>query len=242
MFFPVAGETLGGRAKRVISQSQAYDPAHPTDAEYIENVMWRQAGVVFVTLNIPGGSNNDDDLWNTGAFGTVRSAPQIQEVANRTAADLRWLDAAFALAKNSGARGVVIMEQADMWDLDGTALAAGHILGYKPFIDRIAALTTDFAQPVLLINGDSHKYRSDNPLVNDSPCVTETGIGTATAACSDDAYDNQPAAAGVSNFHRLVVHGSTFPLQYTRLTVNPEANNAASATAFGPFSWERVVP
>jgi hypothetical protein len=46
----------------------------------------------------------------------------------------------------------------------------------------------------------------------------------------------------VANFHRLTVHGSTFPLEYTRLRVNPRADAAASASAFGPFSWERVIP
>jgi hypothetical protein len=241
LFFPVAGETLGGRHKRVISQAQAFDPAHPADAEYVENVMWVQSNVVFVTLNIPGGSNNDDDQWNTGAFGTTRSAPQIQEVAQRSAADLRWLEAAFAMAKAYGAKGVVITEQADMWDLDGNVPA--HIANYEPFIARIAALSTDFGKPVLLINGDSHKYRSDNPLTDNAPCVIETGVGAATAPCADDNYDTHPYyAAGVPNFHRLVVHGSTFPLQYTRLTVNPRANHPASDTAFGPFSWERVIP
>jgi hypothetical protein len=169
MFFPRAGETLGGREKHVTSQAQAFDPAHPADAEYVENVMWEQERIVFVTLNIPGGSNNDDDLWNAAAFGTVRSAPQIQEVANRTAADLRWLDAAFARAKASGAKAVVIMEQADMWDLDGTGPSLAHIANYEPFIAAIAANTTSFGKPVLLINGDSHHYRSDNPLLNDAP-------------------------------------------------------------------------
>jgi hypothetical protein len=46
----------------------------------------------------------------------------------------------------------------------------------------------------------------------------------------------------VPNFHRLVIHGSTFPLEYTRLTIDPRANYAATATTFGPFSWERVIP
>jgi hypothetical protein len=90
--------------------------------EYVENVSWMQAGVMFVTVSIPGGSNNDDDLWNTGAFGAARSGPQIHEAAQRTAADLHWLDAAFAQAQALGARAVVIAEQADMWDLDGTGL------------------------------------------------------------------------------------------------------------------------
>ncbi len=87
--------------------------------------MWEESGVMFVTLNIPGGSNNDDDLWNTGAFGAfvapAKSAPQLQEIAQRTAADLRWLEAAFVLAKAHGDVAVQITEQADMWDLDGTA-------------------------------------------------------------------------------------------------------------------------
>ena len=243
MFFPKAGETLGGREKHVISQAQAFDPAHPADAEYIENVMWEQANVLFVTLNIPGGSNNDDDLWNAGAFGTVRSAAQIQEVAQRTAADLRWLDAAFALAKAHGDKGILLMEQADMWDLDGTGPSLAHIANYEPFIARLATLTRQFAKPVLLVNGDSHHYRSDNPLLDNSACVVETGVGTQTAACTDDDYDTHPYYAdGVSNFHRLTVHGSTFPLEYTRLTVNPRADSATTSSSFGPFSWERVIP
>lgn len=247
IFFPEAGVTLGGRRKRVISQAEAFDPAHPADGEYVENVMWEKAQVVFVTVNIPGGSNNGDDTWSTGAFGSAfgttgntKSGPQLQEIAQRTAADLRWLDAAFAKAKSRGAKGVVIVEQADMWDLDGKPRS--HIANYLPFIQKIAALSRDFNGSVLLINGDSHTYRSDNPLRNDAPCAIETDVGTATAACTDDGFDNQDYAGSVANFHRLVVHGSTFPLQYTRLTVNPRANFPATATTFGPFSWERVIP
>lgn len=242
IFFAEPGVTLG-RSKRVTSQAEAYDPAHRADAEYVENVMWSQSQVWFVTLNIPGGSNNDDDIWNPAAFGSVKSAPQIQEAAQRTAADLRWLDAAFAQANAAGAKAVVIVEQADMWDLDGTGPSLAHIANYEPFIAKIAALTKAFGKPVLLVNGDSHRYRSDNPLQDNAPCVTEAGVGTGVVACSDDDYDNHPYyAGGVPNFHRIVVHGSTLPLEYTRLNINPRANNATTATSFGPFSWERVVP
>src|SRR4029079_4456893 len=115
---------------------------------------------------------------NPAAFGATKSATQIQEVAQRTGADLRWLDAAFARAKAHGARAVVIMEQADMWDLDGTGPSLAHIANYEPFIASIASHTGDFGSPVLLINGDSHHYRSDDPLLDNAPCVTETGVGT----------------------------------------------------------------
>jgi hypothetical protein len=246
IFFPETGRTLGGRSKHVTSQAQAYDPAHPSDAEYVENVMWEQSQVLFVTANVPGGSNNDDDTWNTGAFGSAfgstgktKSAPQLQEIAQRTAADLRWLDAAFARAEAHGVKAVVIIEQADMWDLDGTLPADNHLAKYEPLIARIAAKTQAFGKPVLLLNGDSHKYRSDNPLKAKQPCVVESGAGT--VACADDNWDTH-ATYDVGNFHRLVVHGSTFPLEYLRLTVNTRANSAASETRFGPFSWERVIP
>lgn len=237
MFFANAGKTLGNLSKQVISQSQAYNHDYPSDAEYVENVMWEQSGVLFVTLNIPGGSNNDDDTW----FGAAtKTGEQNQEVAQRTAADLRWLDAAFEKAQKDGAKAVVIVEQADMWDLDGTTLEAGHIANYKPFIDKIAASSLAFAKPVLLINGDSHQYRSDNPLLDNAACFIESAA--ADTACGNDAYDNQAHGYNVPNFHRLVVHGAYFPLEYLRLTVDPRANYAASDKAFGPFAWERVAP
>jgi hypothetical protein len=185
-------------------------------------------------LNIPGGSNNDDDKW----YGADKSGAQIQEVAQRTAADLRWLDAAFAKAWSRGDKAIVIMEQADMWDLDGKA--GSHITGYEVFIDKIADKAKAFAYPVLLINGDSHNYRSDNPLKAGQPCVIESGA--AVDQCSDDAWKNHELKGyDVPNFHRVVVHGSTFPLEYVRMTVDPRADNKPSDNAFGPFSWERVI-
>lgn len=246
MFFAEPGRTLGGGRKRVTSQAQAYDPAFPSDAEYVENVMWEQSQVLFVTINVPGGSNNGNDTWNAGAFGSAfaatgntKSATQLQDIAQRTAADLRWLDAAFARAQAHGAKAIVIVDQADMWDLDGTLPADNHLARYEPVIAKMAANAQAFGKPVLLFNGDSHHYRSDNPLKQSQPCVTESGA--ASVACSEDDWATHPSY-DVSNFHRVVVHGSTFPLEYLRLKIDPRTNHTASATSFGPFSWERVIP
>jgi len=63
IFFAEPGYALGGRHKRVLSQSEVFDPESPTDVQFVENVMWDQSKVLFVTLNIPGGSNNDADPW-----------------------------------------------------------------------------------------------------------------------------------------------------------------------------------
>jgi len=116
LFFAQPGHTLGSGTLNVVSQATAYDPDHPADAQYVENVMWSQRDVVFVTINVPGGSNNDADVW----YGAPSaSQAQVGEQASRTGADIRWLDAAFARAAEQHAKGVVIATQADMWDLDG---------------------------------------------------------------------------------------------------------------------------
>ena len=237
IFFAAPGKALGGGSMTVHTQAQEFDQANPSDKQYAENVWWEKSRVMFVTLNLPGGSNIDTDPW----YGAPSmNAKQAQEVADRTAADLRWLDTAFKRANDASDSAVVIMLQADMWDLDGKT--ASHIAQYKQFIDRIAANTKTFGKPVLLINGDSHVYRSDNPLKAGSPCVMETGQGVQTAACTDDAYANQPNGYDVANFHRIVVHGSTSPLEWLKLAVDPSANAANGASAFGPFSWTRVQP
>jgi hypothetical protein len=217
IFFPTAGQSLGATRRQVVSQAQAFDPTHPSDAAFVENVMWEQSKVLFVTINLPGGSNNDTDVW----YGApVATAAQTQEVTDRTGADLRWLDAAFAQAQADGAVAVVIGAQADVWDPEK---GAAHQAGYEWFVQSIASHTTAFGKPVIMFNGDSHVYLSHNPLSPADPL-----------AALHPGYD-------VPNFHRVVVHGSTFPLEWLRLTIDPAASAPNGPDAFGPFSWSRVI-
>jgi hypothetical protein len=123
------------------------------------------------------------------------------------------------------------MTQADMWDLDGKD--ASHLTNYESLVSSLATHTSSYGKPVLLLNGDSHVYRSDNPLQQSSPCTGDAGV------CSYDAWDSHPSY-NVANFHRIVVHGSTVPLEYLRLTAN-EKNQPTTASSFGPFSWQRVT-
>jgi hypothetical protein len=216
IFFSQPGVSLGGRKKRLLTQSQNFDPAFPSDSKFVENVMWEQSKVVFVAINLPGGSNNDIDTW----YGTPsETAAQTQERVERTGADLRWLAAAFAQAIADGAHGVIIEAQADMWDPEK---GAAHQTGYEPFVSTVAQLTLAFGGPVLMLNGDSHVYQSGNPL-------------------GDPQNPIHPGYT-VPNFHRIVVHGSTFPLEWLKITIDPKANAPHSADAFGPFAWQRIIP
>jgi hypothetical protein len=219
IFFANPGYSLGGRKKELFSQAQYFDQTnHPNDGKYVENVLWIQSKIVFVTINLPGGSNNDQDIW----YGTPTiTVAQSNEIAERTGADLRWLDQAFAIAQGDpDIRGVVIVAQADMWDPEK---GVAHQAGYEPFVQSVAQHTTAFGKPVLMLNGDSHVYLSDNPLALADPLNY-----------MHPGYD-------VPNFHRIVVHGSTFPLEWMRLIVDPRANAPQGSESFGPFRWERVV-
>jgi hypothetical protein len=245
LFFPVPGEAIGGD-KTVVSQAQAFDPDHPTDAEYVENVMWEQANILFVSVNIPGGANNDAGPW----YGDPETGEQIQERLQRTAADIRWLEAAFAAAVDEHVGAVVILTQADMWDIDGNNPDGSTLTNYDSIITTIATNTADFGKPVLLFNGDSHDYRSDNPLVNSggAGCLIEDGIGVQpclSAGLDDaDAWATHPALSdlNVPNFHRLTVHGSVFPLEYLRVSIDTKHQPAPGPNSFGPLSWERIQP
>jgi hypothetical protein len=227
IFFAQPGATLGSGSLSTLSQATAYDPAHPEDAQYAENVIWKRKGFLFVTLNIPGGSNDDTDPWYGAPSMSTEQATESQQ---RTAADLRWLDRAFQIASAEDAQGVVVVQQADMWDLDGKAPA--HLAGYEPLVQSLAEHTVDFGRPVLTLEGDSHIYRSDNPLERGAPCTGDQGV------CAYDDWNSHPFY-DVPNFHRVVVHGSTVPLEFLKLTITPGGHAQTTATSFGPFTWSR---
>lgn len=252
IFFAKPGQTLS-QAMRVSSQAKAFDARHPDDKAYVENVMWEKSGVLFVSVNIPGSSNNGTDPW----YGAPSmSAAQQQEVAQRSGATLRWIDAAFKHAMTKGNRALVILTQADMWDIDSADIGAAHLSGFRPYIDHIADNTKAYAKPVLSLSGDSHIYRSDNPLAPGASCVIEPATGQPAVACTDsqarvslskganpaDPYLTQPHGYNLPNFHRIVVHGETQPMEWLKLRIDPTAHAASGPNAFGPFSWTRVQP
>jgi len=214
LFFPAPGYTIGGVQKEVESQAMEYDTEYPADAQFVENVMWKDSNVVFVTLNVPG-SNNDGLPWSGGTgHPFLNEAARQQEVAERNAADLRWLDHAFKKAKNSAA--VVIAIQADMWDLAATVPGGDGLDGYDAFVQALADHAVDFGRPVLLLNGDSHLYEADQPLADPT---SATGVIHHTQA--------------VPNLTRITVQGSTnTPNEWLKLTIDPNSPNV--------FTWQNV--
>jgi hypothetical protein len=213
LFFSRPGVTLGLEEMAVTSQALAFDPAHPEDAQFVENVLWQAGKVLFVTLNVPG-SNNDTLPWTNG-FGNA--AAQANEVAARDAANARWLDAAFASAARHNARAIVIMQQADMFDPAALVPGGDGLSAYTSHVRHLAELSLAFGGPVLLLNGDSHLYQADKPLADPA---SDTGRIHGTPA--------------VPNLSRITVQGSTnAPAEWLRLTIDPNNRSA-------PFSFVNV--
>lgn len=210
LFFAKPGKSLGGTEKRVLSQAEAFDAEHPSDAQFVENVMWMDSRVVFVTINMPG-SNNDTLPWS-GSF--ANPVAQAKEVTERTQADIRWLKAAFEVAEQYHAQAVVIALQADMFDPAAVAPGGDGLNAYSEFVNLMADASVNFNHPVLLLNGDSHLYGFDYPLADPN---SSTGMIHKTRA--------------VPNLQRITVQGSTNgPAEWLRLTIDPRHKPTFSFT------------
>jgi hypothetical protein len=137
------------------------------DAPYVENRRWDYNGVTYVTLNVQGSCNNLCDV-----------NPDPAEFADRNAANIVWLRAAFAHAVERGSAGLMIVAQANPgWDgTDGTRTQTRNPKtlvatdnqpdGYASYLQALREEVISFAKPVAYVHGDSHYFRVDRPLVD----------------------------------------------------------------------------
>jgi hypothetical protein len=126
---------------------------------YCEHLRWEAGGWVFVALNVPGHDNN----------------LRHPEAAPRMKAVFAWLDEAAALAAN--ARGLVVLMQANPF------LTVPRD-GFAPLRQRLEDLGSRYPRRIILIHGDTHLSRDDEPLpgvrrieVWGSPFVDWTRVG-----------------------------------------------------------------
>ena len=113
-----------------------------------ENLLWQVEGVVFVTLNVPGSDHG-------------RRAP-IDEAEHRAREDAnrRWLDHALKIAAASQARCLAIAVHAN--PEFGRGLVVTRPLGEDPYAGfrrELARLLERFSGHVLLMHGDTHRFR-----------------------------------------------------------------------------------
>jgi hypothetical protein len=147
-----AGEqSLGQRPLPLLRQST--DPAF---ARYRENVRWEAGGALFVALNLPGSDNN--------FHGVPGQTGPVPEFVARSAANQAWLAQAFAHAHEKRLAGVLILIQANPGF--ETARAGLFQPGYDAFLALLRQEAARFAGPVVLVHGDTHRQRIDQPLTD----------------------------------------------------------------------------
>ena len=133
---------------------------------YSENVRWTYGPVVFVGLNVQG---SNDNYPYAGVDGETRSQDQIDQQRSeelaRKAANIHWLDESFNYAKQVGAKGVMVIWQADPNFNNEQHLANTQSWdAYPEYVDALQKDTIAFGGQVALVHGDSHYFKLDKPL------------------------------------------------------------------------------
>lgn len=148
--FFTPGSSLGAKPMPVHNQSMGSSPF----ARYVENVRWQHQGVMFATLHIVGSNNNLES----------RDIAANREFFERDAANVAWIHGTFEQARLQQASAVVFAFQADVlenktpWDdFPGWS-------GFRTSIGQtLLPMANSWGKPVLVVHGDSHQFRIDQP-------------------------------------------------------------------------------
>lgn len=180
MFF-AQPRSHGIRRMPVRRQSDVY-----VNSPYPENLRWIKNGVVFASVHVVGSNNNLPPPPNLGT-----EKVRVDEHKARDAANREWLTASFDLARTSRAPALVVIMQAypcldalagEPWhqrilteyltsEKDGylKGTIGGRLCpidGYEALLGTLAEEALQFTRPILLLHGDSHTFRFDQPLVH----------------------------------------------------------------------------
>jgi hypothetical protein len=136
----------------------------------VENRRWTYRGVTYATLNVQGSCNNLCD-----------TAPNAAEYAARNAADIKWMQDTFDVAKKRDSAAIMFISQADPgFDLSDATRAPtrnpmtlvetdGQPDGFHDFLTALRTEVEAFRKPVAYVHGDSHYFRVDKPLYDALP-------------------------------------------------------------------------
>ena len=115
--------------------------------DYCEHVRWQTGNVLFVTLNVQGSNNN---LGRTSAMD--------EEYAARMKAVLAWIDDSERVLQGRKLSKIVLLMQANPFNTPRKGPS-----GFESLLKRVDALVAANPGKVILVNGDSHMYRDDEP-------------------------------------------------------------------------------
>lgn len=150
---------------------------------------------MYAVLNVQGSCNNLCDDY-----------PDPMEYAARIAADIAWMQSTFQTAIDQGCVAVMFLSQADPgWDdTDGARAPTRNAQtlveddaqkatdGFGDFLRALRTQVIAFGKPVVYVNGDSHYFRVDKPLLD------TTGKRIVNFTRVETFGDHQPALGDVN--------------------------------------------
>ena len=138
-------ESLGKRRITLEAQSE-----QAPFRRFVENRRWSHGHVSFATLHLVGSNNNLD-----------ANLPSSSEFNDRNSANIAWMRATFAQAKARNDVAVVLAMQADTFF--GAGAQAGS--GFSSWLTAFGEEARAWDKPVLLIQGDTHEFTLDQPVL-----------------------------------------------------------------------------
>lgn len=148
--FFTPGRSMGTQPMPVQNQSMVA----PAFAKYVENVRWVHQGVMFATLHIVGSNNNLES----------RDIAANREFFERDAANVAWIQAAFEQARLQQATALVFAFQADVLENKTPWEDFPGWSGFRTSIGQtLLPMANSWGKPVLVVHGDSHQFRIDQP-------------------------------------------------------------------------------
>jgi hypothetical protein len=144
------GASLGQQPMPVQNQSVLA----PAFAKHVENVRWKHRGVMFATVHIVGSNNNLES----------RDIAANREFFERDAANVAWINDTFEQARLQQATALVIAFQADVLENKTPWEDFPGWSGFRTSVgETLLPLANRWGKPVLVVHGDSHQFRVDQP-------------------------------------------------------------------------------
>lgn len=149
--FPVTGQSLGQPKMRV--QSQASETGFE---EFPEHQRWTQHSTAFIALHVLGSANGFEGF-------SGRTEADDSEVKRRISASIAWLRSNMEQAIASQASSIVVAIHGNPLDLAEARAVRFDVHPFAGVMTELKQQAVAFGKPVLLIHGDTHRYRFDQP-------------------------------------------------------------------------------
>lgn len=186
IFYNTGNQSLGMRPMTLQRQSVLGAEENRT---FVENQRWDHNGILFMTAHIVGSNNGFQ----------ARNVEIVEEFFARAKANRAWIEQGFKIAAEQSAKAIVLAIHANVFEGGNEWTDWPERSGFTGTMLLFRQLAEAFGKPVLVVHGDSHIFRIDQPFTS---------------------ADRQKRRAVLDNVTRLEVFGAS-DVHAVRVLVDP---------------------